>query len=171
MAAGDGPALPAWLRRVAVGDALLALALIGYGVYLGVGAGAIRVLPVYSRIGPRFFPYLVAGATLLCGALLLIEALRGRRAPPEAGEDVDPLARDNLRPVLVMVVGLALGATLMKVAGFVLASTVIFTSVALAFGSRSLLRDVGIGLALSLLAYLSFTRLLGLTLPAGVLPL
>lgn len=136
-----------------------------------VGAGNIRVLPVYSRIGPRFFPYLVAGAALLCGILLLIEALRGHRAPPEAGEDVDLSVRDNLRPVLVIAAGLALGAALMKPAGFVLAATLIFVAVALAFGSRYYLRDLLIGLALSLVAYLSFTRLLDLTLPAGVLPL
>ncbi len=159
------------MSRVAIGDAFLSLALIGYGVYLVVGAGRIRVLPVYSRIGPRFFPYLVASAALLCGALLLIEALRGRRAPPEAGEDVDLSVRDNLRPVLVIAVGLAVGAALMKPAGFVIAATLIFLTVAMAFGSRQRLRDLLIGLSLSLVAYLSFTRLLDLTLPAGILPL
>jgi len=144
---------------------------IGYGAYLMVGAGRIRVLPVYSRIGPRFFPYLIATAALLCGVLLLIEALRGRRAPPEAGEDVDLTARDNLRPVVFIACGLALGAVLMRPAGFVIASTVIFLTVAMAFGSRHRLRDIAVGLSLSLVAYLSFTRLLDLTLPAGILPL
>ena len=150
---------------------MLALGLIGYGAYLLVGASNIRVLPVYSRIGPRFFPYLVAGAALLCGVLLLIAAVRGQRAPPEAGEDVDLTARDNLRPVLVIAAGLALGAALMKPAGFVIAATMIFCTVALAFGSRYYVRDLLIGLALSLVSYLSFTRLLDLTLPAGILPL
>ncbi len=145
--------------------------MIGYGAYLMVGAGRIRVLPVYSRIGPRFFPYLIATAALLCGVLLLIEALRGRRAPPEAGEDVDLTARDNLRPVVFIACGLALGAVLMRPAGFVIASTVIFLTVAMAFGSRHRLRDIAVGLSLSLVAYLSFTRLLDLTLPAGILPL
>ncbi len=145
--------------------------MIGYGAYLMVGAGRIRVLPVYSRIGPRFFPYLVAVAALLCGVLLLIDALRGRRAPPEAGEDVDLTVKDNLRPVVVIACGLALGAVLMRPAGFVIASTVIFLTVAMAFGSRHRLRDLAVGLTLSLIAFLSFTRLLDLTLPAGLLPL
>src|SRR5690606_6295555 len=136
-----------------------------------VGAGRIRVLPVYSRIGPRFFPYLIATAALLCGVLLLIEALRGRRAPPEAGEDVDLTARDNLRPVVFIACGLALGAVLMRPAGFVIASTVIFLTVAMAFGSRHRLRDIAVGLSLSLVAYLSSTRLRDRTLPAGFLPL
>ena len=142
-----------------------------YGVYLINGAGLIRVLPVYSRIGPRFFPYLVGIGAVVCGALRLVGALRGFRSEPEGGEDVDLGVRDNLRPVLVIAVALASGALLMKPAGFVLASTVIFTGVALAFGSRRRLRDVAIGLLLSLCAYLAFTRLLSLTLPAGVLPL
>lgn len=154
-----------------MGDALLALALFGYGVYLYWGASNIRVLPVYSRIGPRFFPYLVAGAALVCAVLLLIEALRGRRSLPEAGEDVDLSVRDNLRPVLVIAVGLALGALLMKPAGFVIAATLIFIAVALAFDGRNYLRIVTVGFVLSLTCYLSFTRLLDLTLPAGILPL
>ncbi len=103
--------------------------------------------------------------------LLLIDALRGRRAPPEAGEDVDLTVKDNLRPVVVIACGLALGAVLMRPAGFVIASTVIFLTVAMAFGSRHRLRDLAVGLTLSLIAYLSFTRLLDLTLPAGLLPL
>ncbi len=145
--------------------------MIGYGAYLMVGAGRIRVLPVYSRIGPRFFPYLVASAALLCGVLLLVDALRGKRAEPEGGEDVDLSARDNLRPVLVIAAGLALGAALMRPAGFVIAGTLIFWTVAIAFGGRNYLRIALVGLSLSLVSYLSFTRLLDLTLPAGILPL
>lgn len=160
-----------WLRRIAVGDALVALLVLLYGIYLINGAGLIRVLPVYSRIGPRFFPYLVGIGAVVCGALLLVGALRGFRSEPEGGEDVDLGVRDNLRPVLVIGVALALGTLLMKPAGFVLAATLIFTGVALAFGSRRQLRDVAIGLLLSLGAYLAFTKLLSLTLPAGVLPL
>ena len=118
----------------------------------------------------RFFPYLVGFGALTCGVLLLIGALLGNRSQPEGGEDVDLGVRDNLRPVLVIAVALTAGAVLMKPAGFVLAATLVFTGVALAFGSRRQLRDVAIGLLLSLGAYLAFTRLLSLTLPAGVLP-
>ncbi len=129
------------------------------------------MLPTYSRIGPRFFPYVVAIGTLACGALLLISALRGQRSAPEGGEDIDLSARDNLRPVLVIAVALALGTLLMERAGFVLASTVLFTGVALGFGSFRILRNLGVGLVLALTIYLSFTRLLDLNLPAGLLPL
>lgn len=171
-AIGVGAEAPTpWFRRIAIGDALVALLVVIYGIYLINGAGLIRVLPVYSRIGPRFFPYLVGIAAVVCGVLLLIGALRGLRSEPEGGEDIDLTVRDNLRPVLVIAVALAIGAVLMKPAGFVIASTLIFTGVALAFGSRRQLRDVAIGFLLSLATYLAFTDLLSLTLPAGVLPL
>ncbi len=160
-----------WLSRVAYGDAFVSLLLLAYGVYLYLGAGAIRVLPTYSRIGPRFFPYLVAFGTLACGLLLLIAALRGQRSSPEGGEDIDLDARDNLRPVLVIAVALALGTLLMEPAGFVLASTALFAGVALGFGSFRVLRNFGIGFVLAMTIYLSFTRLLDLNLPGGVLPL
>ncbi len=156
---------------MAYGDAFVSALLIAYGVYLYLGAEAIRVLPTYSRIGPRFFPYLVAAGTFVCGVLLLIQALRGQRGAPEAGEDVDVTARDNLRPVLVIAVALALGTLLMEPAGYVLASAVLFTGVALGFGSRRTVRDAGVGLVLALTTYLAFTRLLDLNLPAGILPL
>src|SRR5690606_40537189 len=93
-------------RQIAVGDAVVALLVIVYGIYLVNGAGLIRVLPVYSRIGPRFFPYLVGFGALTCGVLLLIGALLGDRSQPEGGEDVDLGVRDNLRPVLVIAVAL-----------------------------------------------------------------
>lgn len=165
---GDAPASP--LGRVSIADALIALGVIAFGVYLVYGAGQIRLLPSYARIGPRFFPYLTGFASLACGVLLLVAALRGQRGVPDVSEDIDLSRRDNLRPVVVIAAALALGTLAMERAGFVVASTLIFLGVALAFGSRRLLRDAAAALLLALAAYLAFTRLLDLTLPAGILP-
>jgi putative tricarboxylic transport membrane protein len=46
---------------------------------------------------------------------------------------------------------------------------VLFVFVARAFGSRTWLRDIIIGLILSFVVYIGFTYGLGLDLPAGVL--
>lgn len=155
--------------RLPLGDLLVSLGVLALGAYFAYGAFAISVSQNYSRVGPRLFPFVVAAGLLLCGALLLVQALRGHAAPAEAGEDVDT----DLPPDLVAVagVGAALVAylLLLEAAGFVLASAALFWGVALAFGSRHLLRDPLIGLALGLVVYLAFTRLLGLRLPAGVL--
>ena len=55
-------------------------------------------------------------------------------------------------------------------AGFIVAGVVMFTLAARGFGSTRLLRDVVVAAIVVTLAYLTFTRLLGLALPAGVLP-
>lgn len=153
------------------GDGLIALGVLALGSYFVVGALNIRVLSSYARVGPRFFPFLVAGGLLLCGALLLVGALRGERAAPEGGEDVDVQARADWRAVLILSVALSADILLIERVGFILASTVLFWGAAFGFGSRHYLRDVLVGLMLSVVVYGVFTRLLDLNLPAGPLPL
>lgn len=165
------PRFPPARPRVSLGDLLMALGVIALGVYYWSGAGRIRLLSGYDRIGPRFFPYLVAFGLLACGLVLLVQALRGVAAPLEEGEDVDVRAPADWGAVAVLVAALLLDLALLERLGFVLASTVMFVGVAFGFGSRAFLRDLIAGLALSLATYLAFTKLLGLTLPAGVLPL
>ncbi len=154
---------------VPLGDLLVSLGVLALGGYFAYGAFAISVAQSYSRVGPRFFPFLVAAGLLLCGLLLLIQALRGRAAPPEEGEDIDPDAPPDLRAVGTIAAALFVYVLILEVAGFVVASALLFWGVAVAFGSRSWLRDPLVGLALALTVYLAFTRLLGLRLPAGVL--
>jgi putative tricarboxylic transport membrane protein len=58
---------------------------------------------------------------------------------------------------------------LFEIAGFVPTAAILFFSVAFGFGSRRYLRDILIGVALSLVAYVGFVHALGLRLPAGIL--
>jgi len=155
--------------RLPLGDLLVSLGVLALGGYFAYGALTISVSQSYSRVGPRFFPFLVAAGLLLCGALLVVQALRGHAAPAEAGEDVDTEVPPDLVAVAGVGAALVVYLLLLETAGFVLASALLFWGVALAFGSRSWLRDPLIGLALGMTVYLAFTRLLGLRLPAGVL--
>ena len=47
------------------------------GFYLIIGAGQITVPGSANTVGPRFFPYLVGGATVVVAALLGLRILRG----------------------------------------------------------------------------------------------
>ena len=154
---------------VPVGDLLISLGVLGLGGYFVYGALQINVAQTYARVGPRFFPFLVAFGLLACGALLLLQALRGQSAPPEAGEDVDVSAPVDYRAVGTISAALVLYVLLLESTGFILASAVLFWGVALAFGSRAWVRDPLVGLALAFVVYEAFTRLLGLRLPAGLL--
>jgi putative tricarboxylic transport membrane protein len=154
-----------------LGDLLVALAVLALGGWFLKGAFAVRLLAGYDRIGPRFFPLVVAGGLLLCGALLLVAALRGKRAPLEAAEEMDGRLPADWRSVGILAGAFVLDALLIERLGFVISSTLLFWGVAFGFGSRHYLRDALSGLALALAAYLTFTRLLDLNLPAGLLPL
>lgn len=158
------------LRRLPWGDLAFALGVLALGGYFAFGAFEIRVLPSYARIGPRFFPLLVALGLLGCGVLLTALALRGVAGRPEEAEDVDADAPSDWRAVAWLGAGLLADVLLMRPLGFVLASTALFWLTAIGFGSRAHARTLGIGFALALLVYLAFTQLLDLTLPQGVLP-
>jgi len=158
-------------RRIPLGDLLVALGAAGLGLFFLLGTRAIRVLPSYARIGPRFFPYVVGGGLIGAGLLLAWQALRGQAATPVAEEGVDPDAPSDWWAVSWIVSGLILNVWLMERAGYILATTFLFTLTAYGMGSRRHSRNVLSGFILAIMTYLAFTRLLDLHLPAGWLAL
>ena len=137
---------------------------------LGIAAAAVTAtLPAeggYARIGPNFVPALVSAGLILLGAWLLREALAGGwRHAPAHPQTFQPA------PFAWVSAGLFAHMALVAWAGFVLAGTVLFVLVARGFGSRRLLRDLAVGIALALGVFLFFTQVLNVALPAGWMPL
>jgi len=133
---------------------------------LGLVAAAVTAtLPAeagYAGIGPNFVPAVVSAALIGLGAWLLYEALRGgwRRQP----QHVEAFQR---APFLWVSAGLFAHMALIAWAGFVIAASVLFVFVARGFGSHAFLRDLAVGVALSLGVFLFFTQVLNVSLPAG----
>jgi putative tricarboxylic transport membrane protein len=150
------------MRGLRLGEAVLAAFVLLLGLFVAIETATLRTGPGYAAIGPKLFPWLVAAGLLLVGAALLYGARAGAVAQP-AGFRLD------LPPALAVTAGLVLQMLLIKPAGFVIATTVLFVAVAHAFGSRRPARDAALGLVLCAATYLAFTRGLGLVLPAGVL--
>ena len=142
--------------EVAVASGVVALGFVVVGGIFTIGSG-VR----YDRIGPRFFPYLVAAGLLLSGVFLLREALSRKTAP----ESRSPSSGSNLG---ILTIALASGVLGLDRAGFILTSVVVFWLLARAFGSRRIWRDALAGVVLSVIVYLAFTRGLGLPLPMGI---
>jgi putative tricarboxylic transport membrane protein len=149
-------------RGLRLGEAALAAFVLLLGVFVAVETAMLRTGPGYSAIGPKLFPALVAAGLLLVGLALLYEARAGAVAQP-MGFELD------LPPALLVTAGLVLQMLLMRPAGFVIASAVLFVAVTYAFGSRRLALNAAVGLVLCAATYVAFTFGLGLGLPAGVL--
>jgi putative tricarboxylic transport membrane protein len=77
--------------------------------------------------------------------------------------------RPQFVPVLWLIGGLVLQLILLRMAGFSIASGLLFACTAAGFGKRNLAVTIPIGVGLSLLIYGVFDQLLKLKLPSGLL--
>lgn len=147
---------PTW-GDTAVGVAALILAAI-----IGWQTTLIPTNAIYAQVGPKVIPWMATAMLAVLGVLLTLQGLRGGWEHGQPGE-FNPWA------LAWLLLGLVLNATLIGVAGFIIASTLLFVCTALAFGSRKLLRDVAIGFALALVSYVGFDRVLGYKIGSGLI--
>jgi putative tricarboxylic transport membrane protein len=162
---GDAP--PAPTTAPALGDAAVALAVVALGVFTIVDSHRITVPLSANVVGPRVFPYAVGVALVACGVAVLIGALHGRRADPEAGEDVDADASTDWLTLAKVVGAFVVHVVLVDRLGWALAGALLFAGVGWALGARWW-RALFIGLVLGFVVQIAFVDGLGVSLPAGV---
>ena len=138
---------------VAIAGLLLVLAVVIFW-----DMATLQLAPTYG-VGPKAMPVVVATGLLLLAAGNLWLALRGDFPAREA---IDPMA-------IVLILGglAALIAIIGLGGGFIPATAVLFVATAAAFGRRALVVDLIIGIALAILVYLLFAKILALSLPMG----
>ncbi|MBO1081139.1 tripartite tricarboxylate transporter TctB family protein [Roseomonas sp. 573] len=158
---------PLGLHPGAGPDLAVAVAVLLLGLLCLWQAAIIPTTPIYAQVGPKFVPYLVGGLVCLIGAGLVLAALRGGwSAEMEEVRDAPPT---NWRALGLIGAGLLANLLLIDWLGFVIAATLQFVLVAAGFGSRRPGRDLLIGLAVTLLAFLAFDKLLGVDIGSGIL--
>lgn len=147
---------PSW-ADVCVGLAVIALAAI-----VGWETSVIPTNAIYAQVGPKVIPWIATGMLAVLGVALTIEGLRGGWAQEEHGTF-------SRRGIGILLGGLVLNVALISTAGFIIASTILFLCTTLAFGSTNIARDAGLGLALALIAYIGFDRVLGYKIGTGLI--
>jgi putative tricarboxylic transport membrane protein len=144
-----------------LGEAVLGGGVLALGLFVAYETARLEVAPSNAAIGPRLFPSLIAGGLIVIGLLVLREALFGHVAHERGRFELDWLA------VVLVSAGLLAQMFLLETLGWIPASALLFVAGARAFGSRRLLVDALIGLALAALAFVVFNWGLDLGLPLG----
>ena len=158
------------MRRSFAGPRLAGLVLLAASVAILLAVFAIPGRGGYSSSGPRFVPLIVAiGLILLTAAFLARTWVRPDMELAERSAEEDA-ATHWATPALLLVAMVAY-ALLMEPIGYILSTAAFFVPVARLLGSRSLVRDVVIGLVAGVGLYTAFTQYLGVSLPAGLTPI
>jgi putative tricarboxylic transport membrane protein len=146
-----------------IAQVLVSAAVLVLGAAFAAGTWLLPDSPGYAKVSARLFPGLIASGLLITGALLLLEALRG------GFRNLEQEVRERLawRAFGWVSAGIVAHMALVGGIGFILASALLYTATARAFGSARPLRDAIVGILLAALVYVLFTRALTLTLPWG----
>jgi putative tricarboxylic transport membrane protein len=123
--------------------------------------------PAATRADVGRYPLFVLTGLIATALLSLGGLLREWRRT--AVRPALPAGRAGWRALALVAAAAAVDLLLLDSAGFVPASTAMFWLTARAFDASHPVRDAGIGLAVSVAAYVLFARILQLSLPAGLL--
>jgi putative tricarboxylic transport membrane protein len=146
----------------------LAAVLLVIGAYTVYDATTLEV-GFADPVGPRVFPLVIGAGLVVVSALLAVATARGSRPEPEAGEDVDVTTPADWPTVLKLVGVILLTIATVSWLGWALSGAVLFAGAAWSLGSRTLIRDVLVGLVLAVASWYGFVVGLGIPLTPGVL--
>ena len=146
----------------------LAALLVVVGLYTVYDATTLTV-GFGDPVGPRAFPYVVGSVLAVLGVLLALATARGSRGEPEGGEDVDLAQGSDWVTVARLVGVVAFTIATVDLLGWAVTGAVLFAGGAWALGSRTLVRDVVVGLVLAVGSWYAFYVGLGIPLTPGLL--
>jgi putative tricarboxylic transport membrane protein len=126
-------------------------------------------LPAFNlTISPKVFPYAIATLLMILSALLMIAILRGDIATPEGAEPGGPITKTDFKSFGIVLASLFAFLLLVERAGFIIAASLTFFGITVAFGNKKHGRAALFGTLFITVVYLSFTRFLNVQLPAGI---
>jgi putative tricarboxylic transport membrane protein len=152
--------------RSELGVALLLLVLGGWAV---VDALRLPELQARGPVDAKTVPLTVGGLLILTAVLLAIDVLRGGHGEQEAGEDVDLGHGSDWRTLGLLAATFLANILLIDRLGWPVSGAILFFGTTYALGSRHLIRNAIISIALSVGTWYLFNLALGIALPVGIL--
>lgn len=151
------------------GELLIAAVVIVLGVVVLIQTQDIRITRAVARVSPRAIPQFVGGGLVLVGIWYVIDIMRAPHpiGGGEDAEDIDPDATTDWGVIAIIAVALVIFALLIERAGFIIASTLMFTISSMAMGSRRYVHNLVFGAILATAVFLVFDTWLGVRLPEG----
>lgn len=136
----------------------MGLGIAGAGAVIAFAATQVNVSPIYAKVGPAAFLWLASILMIGCGVTV---ALKSRSTAADENSELAGPA--------FMLAGLLASVLLLEPLGFIPVATLLFVLTARGLGSTRIVRDIAIGLAVCVTAYVLFAKGLGLKLPLGTL--
>ena len=160
---------PTGVRRIDKAQYGLAAFLAVVGAYVVYDATTLSDGFADQPVQPYAFPYVVGAVLIVLAVMLAIATSRGDTPVAEEGEDVDLSQPSDWATVLKLVVVFLANILLIDWLGWAITGAFLFVGTAYVLGSRTLIRDIGVGVALSVGTWYGFYSGLGLAIPAGIL--
>lgn len=147
----------------------LAVFLAVVGAYVVYDATTLSDGFADQPVQPYAFPYVIGTALLILSVLLAVATARGDVPQAEEGEDVDLTQPSDWATVIKLGVVFLANILLIDWLGWAITGALLFVGTAYVLGSRTLIRDIAVGVALSVGTWYGFYSGLGLAIPAGIL--
>jgi putative tricarboxylic transport membrane protein len=141
------------------------------GVYI-VAAYHLPTLDIGDPLGPKIFPYLIGGLGIVTAIWLLVEtAAREREAAGQAATAQAPKPRHHPLAVVAVLAWMLVFYLLLERLGFLLSCAGFLLGLTSYFNRGRWITNILVAVIFPVGVYVAFTKILGITLPAGLLPL
>jgi putative tricarboxylic transport membrane protein len=130
----------------------------------------IPSLEIGDPLGPKAFPRLLGVALLVTGGILLMEMLGARADKTQETVRSAAVDRGVIMVIAAVVVWTAVYFVLFEPLGYVIASTIYLIALTLYFNPGRWVMNVTTSALFTIISYLMFSKLLGVTLAKGILP-
>lgn len=137
----------------------LGLAVMVLGGICLYSASQLPATAQYAAVGPGMALMGVGAGLMVLGVLLLIQIAKGERFEPDGAENVDASQPMDKKAFFTALTAVLLPALIIEIAGLPLTAMLSFTLVALALGSRTIVKNLIYGFILGSASWFMFNWL------------